>query len=203
MLDDCLDLRIMYYDHSKLLFVTASGAFTNFSLLRSLGKLSDRQEDWWFRSRKVWFENDQFARILGYGNLVQGNLLALLEIFRETTYLRLLVDLICIQLLFKNLLHQLQFASWQRLLRIKHSCGIVVENINGKKYILVIVDDYFRYTWTHFMRSKDETLEVRSYHVTPKMVHSLFQGMKRYHITSSMKGNQISNFLTSLAAHAT
>ncbi|GJY17591.1 hypothetical protein Tco_0389082 [Tanacetum coccineum] len=34
-----------------LLFVTASGAFTNFSLLRSLGKLSDRQEDWWFRSR--------------------------------------------------------------------------------------------------------------------------------------------------------
>ncbi|GJY23496.1 retrovirus-related pol polyprotein from transposon TNT 1-94 [Tanacetum coccineum] len=35
-----------------------------------------------------------------------------------------------------------------------------VESINGKKYILVIVDDYSRYTLTHFMRSKDETPEV-------------------------------------------
>nr|GEV22892.1 retrotransposon protein, putative, unclassified [Tanacetum cinerariifolium] len=35
-----------------------------------------------------------------------------------------------------------------------------VESINGKKYVLVIVDDYSRYTWTHFLRSKDETPEV-------------------------------------------
>ncbi|GKE63314.1 retrovirus-related pol polyprotein from transposon TNT 1-94 [Tanacetum coccineum] len=35
-----------------------------------------------------------------------------------------------------------------------------VQNINGKKYVLVIVDDYSRYTWTHFLRSKDETPEV-------------------------------------------
>ncbi|GKB17560.1 retrovirus-related pol polyprotein from transposon TNT 1-94 [Tanacetum coccineum] len=35
-----------------------------------------------------------------------------------------------------------------------------VASINGKKYILVIVDDYFRYTWTLFLRSKDETPEV-------------------------------------------
>ncbi|GJV46182.1 retrovirus-related pol polyprotein from transposon TNT 1-94 [Tanacetum coccineum] len=32
-----------------------------------------------------------------------------------------------------------------------------VERINGKKYVLVIVDDYSRYTWTHFLRSKDKT----------------------------------------------
>ncbi|GKD17428.1 retrovirus-related pol polyprotein from transposon TNT 1-94 [Tanacetum coccineum] len=32
-----------------------------------------------------------------------------------------------------------------------------VESINGKKYVLVIVDDYSRYTWTNFLRSKDET----------------------------------------------
>nr|GFA39892.1 Gag-Pol polyprotein [Tanacetum cinerariifolium] len=31
---------------------------------------------------------------------------------------------------------------------------------NGKRYVLVIVDDYSRYTWTHFLRSKDETPEV-------------------------------------------
>nr|GFD42555.1 retrovirus-related Pol polyprotein from transposon TNT 1-94 [Tanacetum cinerariifolium] len=35
-----------------------------------------------------------------------------------------------------------------------------VASINGKKYILVIVDDYSRYTWTLFPRSKDETPEV-------------------------------------------
>nr|GEY39087.1 integrase, catalytic region, zinc finger, CCHC-type, peptidase aspartic, catalytic [Tanacetum cinerariifolium] len=30
-------------------------------------------------------------------------------------------------------------------------------NVNGKKYILIIVDDYSRFTWVKFMRSKDET----------------------------------------------
>ncbi|GJX11617.1 retrovirus-related pol polyprotein from transposon TNT 1-94 [Tanacetum coccineum] len=35
-----------------------------------------------------------------------------------------------------------------------------IESINGKKYILVIVDDYSRYTWTYFLRTKDETPEV-------------------------------------------
>ncbi|GJX19453.1 retrovirus-related pol polyprotein from transposon TNT 1-94 [Tanacetum coccineum] len=30
-------------------------------------------------------------------------------------------------------------------------------SINGKKYILVIVDDYSRFTWVKFLRSKDET----------------------------------------------
>ncbi|GJS37308.1 retrovirus-related pol polyprotein from transposon TNT 1-94 [Tanacetum coccineum] len=40
-------------------------------------------------------------------------------------------------------------------------CGPMrVESINGKKYILVIVDDYSRYTWTLFLRSKNETPEV-------------------------------------------
>ncbi|GKA42319.1 retrovirus-related pol polyprotein from transposon TNT 1-94 [Tanacetum coccineum] len=40
-------------------------------------------------------------------------------------------------------------------------CGLMrVASINGKKYILVIVDDYSRYTWTQFLRSNDETPEV-------------------------------------------
>ncbi|GKC70110.1 reverse transcriptase domain-containing protein [Tanacetum coccineum] len=40
-------------------------------------------------------------------------------------------------------------------------CGPMrVESFNGKKYVLVIIDDYSRYTWTHFLRSKDETPEV-------------------------------------------
>ncbi|GJX78292.1 retrovirus-related pol polyprotein from transposon TNT 1-94 [Tanacetum coccineum] len=40
-------------------------------------------------------------------------------------------------------------------------CGPMrVATINGNKYILVIVDDYSRYTLTLFLCSKDETPEV-------------------------------------------
>ncbi|GJX75449.1 retrovirus-related pol polyprotein from transposon TNT 1-94 [Tanacetum coccineum] len=36
-------------------------------------------------------------------------------------------------------------------------CGPMrVESINGKKYILIIVDDYSRFTWVKFIASKDE-----------------------------------------------
>nr|GFB16433.1 hypothetical protein [Tanacetum cinerariifolium] len=36
-------------------------------------------------------------------------------------------------------------------------CGPMrIASINGKRYILAIVDDYSRYTWVHFLRSKDE-----------------------------------------------
>ncbi|GJW11459.1 retrovirus-related pol polyprotein from transposon TNT 1-94 [Tanacetum coccineum] len=35
-----------------------------------------------------------------------------------------------------------------------------IASIKGKRYVLVIVDDYSRYTWVHFLRSKDEAPEV-------------------------------------------
>nr|GEU52328.1 retrovirus-related Pol polyprotein from transposon TNT 1-94 [Tanacetum cinerariifolium] len=36
-------------------------------------------------------------------------------------------------------------------------CGPMrVESVNGKKYIIVIVNDYSRFTWVKFLRSKDE-----------------------------------------------
>nr|GEX76034.1 hypothetical protein [Tanacetum cinerariifolium] len=36
-------------------------------------------------------------------------------------------------------------------------CGPMrIESVNGKKYILVIVDDYSRFTWVKFLRLKDE-----------------------------------------------
>ncbi|GJX27278.1 retrovirus-related pol polyprotein from transposon TNT 1-94 [Tanacetum coccineum] len=38
-------------------------------------------------------------------------------------------------------------------------CGPMrVTSVNGKKYILVIVDDYLRFTWVKFLRSTDEAL---------------------------------------------
>nr|GEV54479.1 copia protein [Tanacetum cinerariifolium] len=39
-------------------------------------------------------------------------------------------------------------------------CGPMrIASINGKRYVLVIMDDYSRYTWVHFLRSKDEAPE--------------------------------------------
>ncbi|GJT36168.1 retrovirus-related pol polyprotein from transposon TNT 1-94 [Tanacetum coccineum] len=40
-------------------------------------------------------------------------------------------------------------------------CGPMrVASVNGKKYILVIVDDFSRFTWVYFLRSKYETPEI-------------------------------------------
>nr|GEZ77571.1 retrovirus-related Pol polyprotein from transposon TNT 1-94 [Tanacetum cinerariifolium] len=53
--------------------------------------------------------------------------------------------------------------SLKRRLQLLHMdlCGPMrVASINGKRYVLVIIDDYSRYTWTHFLRSKDETSKV-------------------------------------------
>nr|GEW95901.1 hypothetical protein [Tanacetum cinerariifolium] len=53
--------------------------------------------------------------------------------------------------------------SSKRRLQLLHMdlCGPMrVASINGKRYVLVIVDDYSRYTWTYFLRSKDETPKV-------------------------------------------
>nr|GEV09961.1 hypothetical protein [Tanacetum cinerariifolium] len=58
-------------------------------------------------------------------------------------------------------------------------CGPMrVASINGKKYILVIVDDYSRYTWTLFLHSKDET---------PKTLHAFFKEERIKHQTSTAR----------------
>ncbi|GJS76003.1 retrovirus-related pol polyprotein from transposon TNT 1-94 [Tanacetum coccineum] len=159
----------------------------------------------------VRFGNDQFVPILGYGDLVQGNITikrvyyveglnhnlfsvgqfcdADLEVAfqKSTCFVR---DLQGNNLLTGNRGTDLYTISLQEttssapicLIKAKRSsfksktvpsskgrlnllhmdlCGPMrVASINGKKYILVIVDDYSRYTWTLFLRSKDETPEV-------------------------------------------
>nr|GFC64421.1 integrase, catalytic region, zinc finger, CCHC-type, peptidase aspartic, catalytic [Tanacetum cinerariifolium] len=37
-----------------------------------------------------------------------------------------------------------------------------VHTINGKRYVLVVVDDYSRYTWVFFLHSKDEASEAEA-----------------------------------------
>nr|GEY12766.1 retrovirus-related Pol polyprotein from transposon TNT 1-94 [Tanacetum cinerariifolium] len=51
----------------------------------------------------------------------------------------------------------------RQMLHLLHMdlCGPMrIASINGKRYVLVIVDDYSRYTWVHFLRSKDEAPKV-------------------------------------------
>nr|GEW35494.1 retrovirus-related Pol polyprotein from transposon TNT 1-94 [Tanacetum cinerariifolium] len=51
----------------------------------------------------------------------------------------------------------------RQMLHLLHMdlCGLMrIASINGKRYVLVIVDDYSRYTWVHFLRTKDEAPKV-------------------------------------------
>nr|GEW75125.1 putative reverse transcriptase domain-containing protein [Tanacetum cinerariifolium] len=54
-------------------------------------------------------------------------------------------------------------------------CGPMrVQSINGKKYILVIIDDYSRFTWVKFLRTKDETLEALTFLWTEAIATACF-----------------------------
>ena len=44
-----------------------------------------------------------------------------------------------------------------QLLHMDLFVPIKISSLSGKKYILVIVDDYTRYTWTFFLAQKDDT----------------------------------------------
>nr|GEW96181.1 hypothetical protein [Tanacetum cinerariifolium] len=64
--------------------------------------------------------------------------------------------------------------SSKRRLQLLHMdlCGPMrVASINVKIYVLVIVDDYSRYTWTHFLRSKDETPETLYAYFAAEGIH--------------------------------
>nr|GEV60279.1 retrovirus-related Pol polyprotein from transposon TNT 1-94 [Tanacetum cinerariifolium] len=50
-----------------------------------------------------------------------------------------------------------------------------IQSINGRKYILVIVDDYSRFTWVKFLRSKDEVLDqtLKAYYEEVRISHQI------------------------------
>nr|GEU57601.1 hypothetical protein [Tanacetum cinerariifolium] len=97
------------------------------------------------------------------------------------------------------------FPSLKGRLNLLHMdlCGPMrVASINMKKYILVIVDDYSRYTWTLFLYFKDETPEVLKEFLT--MIQRNLQALV---ITASYYDNsnpvpQLQNNSSSADAHA-
>nr|GEX27432.1 hypothetical protein [Tanacetum cinerariifolium] len=125
----------------------------------------------------VRFGNDQFAPILGYGDLAQGNVTINRVYYVEGLNHNLFsVGRFCDADLEDQLCSSCELSKAKRSsfkskavptskgrLNLLHMdlCGPMrVASMNGKKYIMVIVDDYSRYTWTVFLRSKDETPEV-------------------------------------------
>ncbi|GJR20800.1 retrovirus-related pol polyprotein from transposon TNT 1-94 [Tanacetum coccineum] len=128
----------------------------------------------------VHFGNDQFAPILSYGDLVQGNIMINRVYYVEglnhnlfsvgqfyDADLEYVKDQLCssceVSKAKRSSFKTKAVPCLKGRLNLLHMdlCGPMrVASINGKKYILVIIDDYSRYTWTFFLRSKDETPEV-------------------------------------------
>nr|GFB42936.1 Gag-Pol polyprotein [Tanacetum cinerariifolium] len=128
-----------------ILFIVDSGCLKH--MMRNLKLLSNFMEKF---LGTVKFGNDQIAPYLGYGDLnglVKDHLCSSCELGKAKR---------------KSFQPKATPSSKRRLQLLDIDlCGPMrVESINGKKYLLVIVDNYSRYTWTHFLRSKDETPEV-------------------------------------------
>nr|GEY15696.1 retrovirus-related Pol polyprotein from transposon TNT 1-94 [Tanacetum cinerariifolium] len=90
----------------------------------------------------VCFGNDQFASILGYRDLVQGNVT-----INRVYYVKGLNH---------NLFSVGQFCDADLEVAFRKSTCFV-RDLQGND---LLTDDYSRYTWTLFLRSKDETPEV-------------------------------------------
>ncbi|GJU57934.1 integrase, catalytic region, zinc finger, CCHC-type containing protein [Tanacetum coccineum] len=132
------------------------------------------------------FGDDHFTAITGYGEYAQGNLMICHVYYVEgLRYKLILVGQFCegdLEVAFhsntcyvRNLkaceqgkskkasLPPKLVPSTESKLKLIHMdlCGPMrVASINGKKYILVIVDDYSRYIWVYFLRTKDEASDM-------------------------------------------
>nr|GFB63521.1 retrovirus-related Pol polyprotein from transposon TNT 1-94 [Tanacetum cinerariifolium] len=66
-----------------------------------------------------------------------------------------------------------------------------VESINGKKHTLIIVDDYSRFTWVKFLRSKDETLDfiikfLKMIQTPYELLHSKLLDLSFFHVFGAL-----------------
>nr|GEX07321.1 hypothetical protein [Tanacetum cinerariifolium] len=110
----------------------------------------------------VKFRNDHVVKIMGYGDYKIGNVTILTVYFVEG----LGHNLFSMGQFYDSDLEASKTKSWLWHHRLSHlnfgainhlaRQGLVRESVNGKKYIIVIVDDYSRFTWVKCLRSKNE-----------------------------------------------
>nr|GFA22750.1 integrase, catalytic region, zinc finger, CCHC-type, peptidase aspartic, catalytic [Tanacetum cinerariifolium] len=123
----------------------------------------------------VRFENDQFAAIVGYGDYKLGNTIISRVYYVEGLSHNLFsVGQFCdggLKVAFrkhtcksKKSSHPLKTVNTNtKILNTLHMDlygPMRIESMNKKKYILVIVDDYTKFGWVRFLRTKDETPEL-------------------------------------------
>nr|GEU89135.1 hypothetical protein [Tanacetum cinerariifolium] len=123
----------------------------------------------------VKFGNDHVTRIMGYGDYKIRHVPISRVYFVEGLWHNLFYASNTKSWLWHCHLSHLNFGAINHLARqglvrgllklkfkkdhICSACVVGKKSVNGKKYILVIVDDYSRFTWVKCLRSKDEALD--------------------------------------------
>nr|GEX10631.1 integrase, catalytic region, zinc finger, CCHC-type, peptidase aspartic, catalytic [Tanacetum cinerariifolium] len=100
----------------------------------------------------VKFGNDHVVKIMGYGDYKIGNVT-----ISRVYYVEGLGHNLFSVGQFCNSDLEVAFRQHTCFIRNLEGVDLLTESVNGKKYILVIVDDYSRFTWVKFLCSKDET----------------------------------------------
>nr|GEX68767.1 retrovirus-related Pol polyprotein from transposon TNT 1-94 [Tanacetum cinerariifolium] len=142
--------------------------------------INDRKPDISFFMGTVRFGNDHVAAILGFGDLQWGNILITRVYFVEGLGHNLFsVGQFCLPKFKYHKEHLCPSCEQGKSKRASHPpklvpnsrqrlhllymdlCGPMrIATLNEKQYVLVIADDYSRYTWVHFLGSKNEAPEV-------------------------------------------
>nr|GFA14410.1 putative ribonuclease H-like domain-containing protein [Tanacetum cinerariifolium] len=150
--EDVVDL--LTDDRSSNLYTIALNEVASNSLTFLLAKASSSQS--WLWHQCLSHLNFATINILGKNNLVQG-----------LPKMKFKKDHLCSaceqgKIHWKHHKSKTAFASNKPLYLLHMDlCGPMrVESINGKRYVLVVVDDYSRYTCVFFLHSKDEASKV-------------------------------------------
>nr|GFA99586.1 retrovirus-related Pol polyprotein from transposon TNT 1-94 [Tanacetum cinerariifolium] len=109
----------------------------------------------------LWHQRLSHLNLATINNLVKNNLVQGLPMMKfEKDYLCSACELGKIRQ--KHHKSKTAFASNKPLFLLHMDlCGLMrVQSINGKRYVLVVIYDYSRYTWVFFLHSKDEASEV-------------------------------------------
>ncbi|GJX99199.1 retrovirus-related pol polyprotein from transposon TNT 1-94 [Tanacetum coccineum] len=151
----------------------------------------------------VCFGNNDFAVIAGYGDVVIGSMTIKKVYYVEGLFkMKFKKDHLCFaceqgKIHQKHHKSKIAFASNKPLYLLHMDlCGPMrVESINRKRYVLVVVDDFSRYTWVFFLHSKDEASEVIISFIKKTQVNLQLQVQRiRTHNGSEFKNKTLAKF---------